>query len=370
MQRAFRRQMLIAIAACAAAVFCIAEARTPESHGKLSVKLDKRFTVALPAVGVTWSPDSKTLGVSSNSGMTMSTFDRLGHRLTTYTQNGSESYSPHLVGFLNGVSQTLAPLENNPPQDAAVDIRDVATGQKVKTITRTPDNDYYPNTTGVVAVSPDQTRLATGGSGRFFVIYHSTDGKNWTGLQARRTEKVYIVTSLCFFPDGKLIAVGMNDGQFSVVDSITGKALKEFKAYDEPGIDDDIGGIAVNPQGTLLLTGLNSIAMQPPIVTREALAWEKNRPAVIVWRVSDGEKIAELPDKGENLRDAVWDPKDRFVAFADSDGLVLWQPQVAGKPFVRFPMSELALGLAISPDGESLAVTGENDVTVYTILNN
>jgi WD40 repeat protein len=337
---------------------------TTTVHGKPTVKLSKKFSLDFPyaTIAVSWSPDGSTLGVYSNF-TKLSTFDASGHPLNEFEGNGNKGGVENSA-FIAGSSQVLFPVESAAKIDAALDIRDVATGRIVKTI---DNKSFIP---GSFAVSLDQKRVAiAGGLAKEVIIYDTKDWHQLSTVNEFMIEKKQWLAniSLCFFPDGKLLAVGQSDGHFAVVDSTSGKTIKEFHAYDAPGVDDNVAGLAVSPKGDLLLTGLSGVGVTN-LATPEALAWNRSDHAVVsIWRISDGKEIAHLPNKNKATRQAVWDPLNRFVAFVDNDSLVVWQPEIPGENFIRIKYPSLASSLAITHDGKSLAVAAGNNVTVYNI---
>jgi WD40 repeat protein len=347
-------------------------AAAQEAHGKLSVKLSEKFTLKLPggATGVLWSPDGSTLGVSSNYGMRFGTYDNSGHLLHEFQANGNNGAYVNSFAFIHGASQVLFPVENAAPYDAAGDIRDVATGRILQTISRTQTvihANYF-------AVSRDQKHFAiANGAGPEAIIYSTDAAAGWHESAVTQPKRNgypwFYVVSMCFFPDGKSIAIGQDEGRFIVADSMTGKTLREFRIYDAPGISDNVKGIAVSPKGDKILAGLTGVG-ETPQATPQAFAWSRSgKDVVTVWRISDGTKLASFTDKDKSLRQVAWDPYDRFVAFIDTDGLILWQPLASGQDFVRISLHHLTTSLAISPDGKSLAVAYGYNATVYNIDN-
>jgi WD40 repeat protein len=340
-------------------------------HGKPTLKLSKKFSLDLPngTTGVAWSPDGSTLGVSSLYSMKLNAYDGSGHQLSEFESNGNNGAYLNAFAFINGASQVLFPVENAAKKGSALDIRDVVTGHITNTLAANYMADNF-------AVSPDQKRFAiANGAHGSSVIYSTEDGKDWhesAVTKAIPNGKIWFRNiSLCFFPDGKLLAIGQSEGHFAVADSTTGEIIKEFHAYDAPGIDDNVAGIAVSPKGDLLLTGLSGVAISPPLATPAAWAWNRSDHAVVsIWRISDGKEIAHLPNKNKATRQAVWDPLNRFVAFVDNDSLVVWQPEIPGENFIRIKYPSLASSLAITSDGKSLAVAAGNNVTVYNIEDN
>jgi WD40 repeat protein len=350
-------------------------------HGKPTVKLSKKLSLDLQntTTGVAWSPDGLTLGVSSFYGPELNTFDSSGHPLNELQSNGSKGPIFNAFAFINGSSQVLFPVENAAKGDAALDVRDVATGRIVNTLTA----NYITHS---FAVSPDQKRVAIASDVVKKTNVNIYDTKDWhellTANELAVGKKQWIRNiSLSFFPDSKLLAVGQTEGNFVVMDSTTGKTIKEFHAYDPPveGTHDNIGTIAVSPKGDLILTGLNGGGTSGEALRSDkTVGWLKNEIPINIWRVSDGKQVASLAnrqtaaltDPGKLIRQAVWDPKGRFVAFIDANSLVVWQPEIPGENFIRIKSPHLTDSLAITSDGKSLAVAAGNNVTVYNIEDN
>lgn len=357
--------------------FGIPFATKTEARGKLTVKLTKTFSLQFPEVptAVAWAPDGSILGVASDFGSRFDGYDSSGHAVSTFKNSGSQSVVLRFLAFV-GNSQVLFPVEDSAGAEAALYIRDVKTGQIAKTITRPLTKTYRPIGTDVVAVSPDQKHfaIANGYSGQA-IIYGNEDSTDWHELAATNetVEGFYKfgAVSLCFFPDNKRIAIGKSQGHFAVADSTTGETLKEFKAYVAPGVHNNIAAIATHPTQDLILTGMAGVGIAPQELTPKADAWEKSdHPVASVWRISDGKEVASFRDKGEQILQAVWDPKGRFTAFLDTDSLIVWQPEVPGQNYLKLPLGALSASLAITQDGKSLAVASGKQVTVYTITDN
>ncbi len=343
---------------------------TPEAHGKVTVKLTKKFSVSVPgATSLAWSPDGSRLAVANGDRIEL--FDNSGNSMGGFDTNGSKIIFLQLLAFVNGASQLLVPVESAASEDAALDVREVPDGRTIFTLRHAPNAIFRPNGIDNLAVSLDQRRVAVGeGVLHGFLVFGTDDGKKWHEISHEISPDPEALhsgaESLCFFSDGKLLAVGGGEGHFYVADSTTGKVLKEFRAYDAPGIDDNIV-IAVSPKGDFILTGLDPVAKDYR-ATRQSLLWEESdHPMVYIWRASDGKEIAGFRDPGKLIRNALWDPKDRFVAFVDTDSLVVWQPMIAGENYIRVKLGTLSSTLAITHDGKALAVSSGNYATVYDI---
>lgn len=340
-----------------------------EAHGKLPVKLSEKFTRSFPlaVTAVAWSPDGAVLGVATDVGTHLTTFDNSGHQLSEFQAKGNRGGTMNELSFVNEAKRVIFPPESAASDDSSFDVRDVATGNIVKSIR---DKIAFH-----LAASPDQTRVAAAaGSGESINIYDTAD---WHPISIAKLNPRYGVSSLHFLPDNKSLLVGTGVGRTLVVDTVSGKILNDFASYSNQYGDYAIRAISVNPQGDFFSTATHGA---DTVTSRlfdsdgnlgDIKKWHKDNDEVRVWHVKDGKQVASfaLPDVA--VDQMAWDPKNRFIAFVSNDKrLTLWQPKAGNNNYIRIPLQDFAMSLAISPDGESLAVTHGNSVTVYTIKNN
>jgi hypothetical protein len=343
-----------------------------ENHGKPPVKLSLKFSLNFPNIqlALAWSPDSAHLAVAGLWGGKI--FDESGHLISQFKAN-SETSAENFLAFINGSSQIIYPPADMDSR-VLIDIRDTATWNIVKTI-----NQIHPNNTSFIskeylAISPDQKRIAITEFNGHDISYSNDSGNNWYEVPVINTsadERNRLRNlSLCFFPDGQQLAIGKNGAHFSIVDYTTGQTMHEYLAEEKPDINDNISAIAVSPRGDLILTGLNRLTAEGSELPATKEWQSSSHPIVSIWHASDGKQIASFTDPNEEVWHVAWDPKGRFVAFTESDSLILWQPEATSINFTRIRISQLGNALAISPDGKSLAVTSGTDVFVYTIEDN
>jgi WD40 repeat protein len=334
-------------------------------HGKPTVTLNEKFTIPVSggASGVAWSPDGSILGVAG--GMIFSAFSSSGHYLSGFDTHGLGAM-PLSTAFLDGSKQVVFSIAGNTIRGEAIDVRDVETGKIVhRLMGESPAHEF--------SVSPDQSRVAFASYfGKKVVTY---DTRTWQPISTvtipyPRTG----VASLAFFPDNKRLAIGSARWKVNelvtIVDSTTGTTLQEFEIPISEK-DGDVSGLAVSPHSDLLFVGMSSRTIH-------------------ILRLSDWAEVASLKNPGIGLTrgQALWDPQGRFVAYADRFSAVLWQPQLSGDNFIEVkfsspaekvpsfetgqifttdPSSAFALTLAITRDGNTLAVTHGDSVTVFNI---
>ncbi len=91
-----------------------------------------------------------------------------------------------------------------------------------------------------------------------------------------------------------------------------------------------------------------------------------------IYRASDGAMVASFPYVPDGMVDgAQWDPKGRYVAFTnignpDQNILFLWRPFEA-KPSYDKIIQSSSFSLAVSPDGDRIAVATGEGIVIYRI---
>ena len=129
----------------------------------------------------------------------------------------------------------------------------------------------------------------------------------------------------------------------------------------------------MSPDGNYLLTIAGGGGENGNVNKAEADAWDMSRDDIRIWRLSDGALVASFEKAVPNasskpIRQGIWDPKGRYVAFTDFNArLFLWQPMTPGGGYTTFDMPRTAYSLAAAPDGNSLAVAQGDGVTIFNI---
>jgi WD40 repeat protein len=195
-------------------------------------------------------------------------------------------------------------------------------------------------TSGVqsVAISPDGTLIASGEMGRGIQLRELPSGKDVRTLHPESEGLGSDFTrQLAFSPDGRsLLSVAM-DSKVIVWDVASGKSLKELRH----------GGVrsaSWSADGKLLVTG-----------------GYQDR-SVRVWNLATGRQLFQLDGEGE----AAISPDGRRLAYGGTERKP-WLWEIDGtkdpKPLAwkgKFPGS-----LAFSPDGKTLAVSGDGRISLF-----
>lgn len=198
-----------------------------------------------------------------------------------------------------------------------------------------------------LAVSPDCSVIAVGygfpRDGQTISLLSTAD---WRRL---RTMKVPSerggIARMRFSPDGTMLAYSTGSGVV-VIEAANGAVIREIPVI--------AAGFTFSPDGTMLA----AVTIKTSESSVESI-WDGMR----VFRIADGAQIASHSSPQHSSPDPVLcDPKGRFIAFFDGlDVVRLWNPTVYADNDVSIRLRPLPGGIALSPDGQWLAI-GNSDI--------
>jgi WD40 repeat protein len=343
----------------------------------MHIRVESDLPTRGAAVAVAWSPDGSALAAASDYGGELTVWDRNGHVVKRITRVGGGPTLWGSLAFINGSAALIFPPPEKVSASTAFAVWDVATGQIVRMENGPqPDAGRLLNLAVHFMTSPDQALLAvaTGGnrgSSRFEKNVILYDTRSWRVLHTSKFPDG--ISSLCVFAAGRLLGLGsMRAAHIAVLDTSSGATITDIQAYEESKYGTaSLGAIAGSPTGDLIMVGIGSALLQGQYIgTPEQRAWDETintTDAVRILRVQDGVRIASFPAAKAPIRQAMWDPKGRYVAFVDNQrGLFLWAPW-AGSGYQKIDLPTKTLSLAIAPDGERIAVTTDSGVRVYSL---
>jgi hypothetical protein len=344
--------------------------------GVSSMSIREKFDLHTPgaAVAVAWSSDSSTLAAASSYGGVLTVWDGNGRLVNQFKRTGDGPALGGSLAFVEGASQLVFYPPGGADKSMAFAVWEVATGRVIRTeYGPQPGEDYPLNRAQHFMTSSNQTLLAvaTGGNRgsthfeKNVVIY---DTRTWRLLH---TLKVLDgISSLCVFAGGSSVGLGaMGSGRIAVIDAVSGKSINEFTAYTESKYGTvSVGAVAGSPAGDLIMVGVGGIYPSGEYAqSAEQRVWEKSIDPVRMFRAQDGSRIASFTAAKGPIRQAIWDPKGRFVAFVDNArGLFIWAPW-RGDGYTKIELPSQTLSIAVAPDGSRIAATTADGVRVFSI---
>ena len=272
-------------------------------------------------------------------------------------------------------------------------------------------NSWYqkdPSPVQAATISPGSTTLVTGNSDGT-VRFRNFDGGDLIKALHAGTGPVNAVT---FAPDGQTLAAGSSDGNVRIIRVGTREILERFESgisqrilclayspdgktlavggFDRPrlvpGIEDidgnkrttdgnaDISYVRLFEVGSwkarIVLAGhhgaVESLAFSPD---GKLLATASVDKMVKLWRVADGKEIAALNGHTDSVNALAFSPDSTLLVSGGEDRTIKLWDVVRWKLLLSSPQDAVVHSLALSPDGQTLAVGGRYEIKLWNIAS-
>jgi len=185
------------------------------------------------------------------------------------------------------------------------------------------------------------------------------------------------LSSLRWLPGGQKLLVGDFDGVLGVVNITTGDVGKLATPYaavfPEGGSQSGwVKGLVLSPDGkSVAIFGEEARGPETGANGRlDVKAWKKWEEAlgttVEIRSVDDGRLLDRMPGPEAGVVALAWDSRDRFIAVAGRDALMLWRRQNGALTHLYYSPG-ITHGLSISPEGTWLALTTTGGVQIFRI---
>jgi WD40 repeat protein len=329
-----------------------------------SISLATEWQTKEPSGFISWSPDgAKILTLSSYGGAVM-VHDPAGHVEQQRELPGLPSpFSPYFVS--NGKQMIVA---GETKTGVAFSVVDIASG---RTVFQAPL--LQPNDPGL-----DKAELTLSRDGSVLATVHGQinghpvlkrpislyDTRTWQKLSTiELPADPSEVGRLALSADGSRLAF-WSSGKFFVVDARTGQPIT-------------ITALPIQGATFIALSPDSSMAAVAEADTSPSYSAAK---AIRIFRLSDGTQVASRaafshgPDCSENQEDCglntpiLWAPNGRFLIFPDGYHMIrFWKPFAEVGEDATIKIRFFEQGIALSPDGDRLAISNGNFVSVFRI---
>lgn len=290
---------------------------------------------------VTYSPDGKTVAAASSLGISIRQADTL-EEISFIDSEGIYIYS---VDFSRDGKYIAAGLA-----DKTARIWNISDGSLVQTFKG--HTDYVRS----VAFSPDGTMLVTGSSDKTANVWNVADGSVVMTVKGHALG----INVVLFSPDGQSVFTGSADGtvrKTRIADGTMEHAYGANWIYD----------MALSADGTILA------------VYNNGLYNFNGNGEIIIWQVDNGKKLMTI--KGGNrysndIRTLALSPDGKYVAAGWRDYTVKIWPVATGE--IKNELEDLQpegifyygyFTVAFSPDSQMITMAGRNLIGTWNVAN-
>jgi WD40 repeat protein len=257
------------------------------------------------------------------------------------TRGGPVAFSPDGRMVLTGEGEA----------GGAVTVWDARSGERVRTVAR------LAGLSRTVAWSPDGRLLAAGGSGNTITLWDATTGRELHVLKGH----AQVVQSITFSPDSKTLVSGSSDKTVRLWDVGKGTEVRALSLPGPPtgakpsrGIPGQVFAVAFSPDGKTLAGGGGDGVSE---------AGE-----LVLWDAGTGQLQRRLLGADvQQVWSVAFSPDGKLLAGGTTGGSVRLFDVRTGEVRREFCGGDQLRGLAIAPDGQTLAAAIRKEVKLWDV---
>jgi len=255
------------------------------------------------------------------------------------TRAGPVAFSPDGMVVLTGGA------------DGDVTVWDAQSGKRIRTVTQPAE------VIRTVAWSPDGRLLAAAGSGEVVRLWDAKTGQETHTLKGHTR----VIHSIAFSPDGKALVSGSSDKTVRLWDLQTGREVQALSqpgpmdgAKPSPGIPGMVFAVAFSPDGKSVASGGGDGASE---------AGE-----LVLWDAGTGKLQRRLLGVDEHqVWSVAFSPDGKLLAGGTTAGSIRLFDLRTGEVRRDLEGGDQLRGLAISPDGRTLAAAIRKEVKLWDV---
>jgi RNA polymerase sigma factor (sigma-70 family) len=211
-----------------------------------------------------------------------------------------------------------------------------------------------------VAFSRDGKRLASASNDGAVKLWDPAAGKELLTLEWHDGP----VYQVAFAPDGKALATAGADRTARVWDAAKGTELHRL-AHDEP-----VQSVAFSPDGKVLAAGGGGV--EAPTAILGVVRPPKGE--LRLWDPATGKLLAQVEGHKNCVVRLAFTPDGKTLLSGDHDNVFkVWDVDAKGQLAERFAVelkgTQRISGMALAPDGKTLAVSGDRGITLYDVVS-